>query len=106
MIQICKSKFLKFRNFSHAKFRYELEIPERYVKGNKKPKEYEFTSQRKGFQRFQIKEIRKWVEELEDAEEILKQAIIPFICSLFSHFHSKNNVWSRAISCLAELDCL
>lgn len=36
----------------------------------------------------------------------MKQAIIPFICSLFSHFHSKSDIWGRAISCLAELDCL
>ena len=93
-------------NYSHAKFRYELEIPERYVKGNKKPDDYEYTSQRKGFQRFHTPEIKKWVEELEEAEEILKQAIIPFICSLFSHFHSKSAIWSRAVACLAELDCL
>jgi DNA mismatch repair protein MSH6 len=37
--------------FSHAKFRYEIEIPEEYVK-KEKPTELEFTSQRIGFQRF------------------------------------------------------
>ncbi|CAI2370907.1 unnamed protein product [Moneuplotes crassus] len=93
-------------NFSHAKFRYELEVPERYVRGKQKPSDYEYTSQRKGFQRFHTKEIREWVEQLEEAEEALKAAIIPFICSLFSHFHSKSNIWGRAIACLAELDCL
>ena len=36
-------------NFSHAKFRYEVETPERYAKGKKKPAEFEYTSQRKGF---------------------------------------------------------
>lgn len=92
--------------YSHAKYRYEIEIPEKYVKGNKKPAEFEYTSSRKGFQRFLTPEIKKWVDELESAEEILKQAIIPFICSLFSHFHSKSDIWSRAVSCLAELDCL
>lgn len=31
-------------NFSHAKYRYELEIPEDLVKGGKKPTNFEFTS--------------------------------------------------------------
>jgi DNA mismatch repair protein MSH6 len=97
---------MNYRNFSHAKYRYEIEIPEKYVKGDKKPANFEYTSQRKGFERFHTKEIRKWIEELEEAEEVLKQAIVPFICSLFSHFHSKSSIWGRALSCLAELDCL
>ena len=34
-----RSKFYKDKriNFSHAKFRYEIEIPSELVKGNKKP---------------------------------------------------------------------
>ncbi len=32
--------------FSHAKQRYEIEIPEEYVKGNLKPKEFELASTR------------------------------------------------------------
>lgn len=31
-------------NWSHAKYRYELEIPEELVKGKKKPDDFEFTS--------------------------------------------------------------
>lgn len=38
--------------YSHAKYRYELEIPEKLVKGSNKPDDYEFTSSRKGYQRF------------------------------------------------------
>jgi DNA mismatch repair protein MSH6 len=30
--------------FSHAKYRYELEVPEDLVKGKKKPDDFEFTS--------------------------------------------------------------
>ena len=30
-------------------YRYELEIPENLVEGNKKPKDFDLTSQRKGF---------------------------------------------------------
>ena len=36
-------------NYSHAKYRYELEIPSEVVKGNKKPKDFEYTSERKGY---------------------------------------------------------
>lgn len=91
-------------NYSHAKFRYEIEIPERYVKGKKKPADLEYTSKRKGFERFHTSDIKKLLEDLEEAEEVLKQSIIPFICSLFLHFHSKSSIWGRAVSCLAELD--
>lgn len=74
-------------NYSHAKFRYELEIPSEFVKGNRKPKEFEFTSQRKGFERFHTKEIKVLVEQLEPAEERLKDAMVPFLCAIFSRFH-------------------
>jgi len=36
-------------SFSHAKQRYEIEIPEELVKGNKKPADFELCSQRQGF---------------------------------------------------------
>lgn len=36
-------------NYSHAKARYELEVPEELVRGNKKPREFELTSTRSGF---------------------------------------------------------
>jgi hypothetical protein len=43
-----QKQFKEFRRiqYSHAKQRYEIEIPEEYVRGNQKPKEYEFVSQR------------------------------------------------------------
>ena len=31
---------------------------------------------------------------------------MPFICTVFDHFHSKKRVWGQITSCLAELDCL
>ena len=40
-----------------------------FVKGNRKPKEFEFTSQRKGFERFHTKEIKDLVDRLETAED-------------------------------------
>jgi DNA mismatch repair protein MSH6 len=36
-------------NWSHAKYRYEIEVPQEYVEGKKKPAEFEFTSQRKDY---------------------------------------------------------
>ena len=48
--------------FSHAKYRYELEIPSDLVKGAKKPDDFEFTSARNGFERFHTKEIKILVD--------------------------------------------
>ena len=93
-------------NFSHAKYRYELEVPEDLVKGNKKPKDFEFTSQRKGYERFHTPVIKKLVDQLEDAEETLKEAMVPFLCAIFSRFHEQKDVWTRAINVLTEVDCL
>ena len=42
--------------------RYEVEIPEEHVKGNKKPKNYELTSTRKGYERFHTPEIKELIE--------------------------------------------
>jgi DNA mismatch repair protein MSH6 len=92
--------------FSHAKYRYELEIPEDLVKGDKKPQNYEFTSSIRGFQRFHTNEIKWLVDSLEEAEELMNQALVPFIWSVFEHFHSKKGVWDRLVSCLSELDWL
>ena len=44
--------------FSHTKNRYEIEIPQEHVKGNKKPKEFELVSQRQGYERFYTPEIK------------------------------------------------
>ena len=36
-------------SFSHAKGRFEIEIPEEHVKGNKKPNDLELVSTRQGY---------------------------------------------------------
>ena len=36
--------------YVHAKEKYELEVPEELVKGSKKPKEWELTSNKAGYQ--------------------------------------------------------
>ena len=76
------------------------------MEGKKKPEEYEFTSQRKDYQRFHTKEIKKLVDELETAEERLQDALSPFLCTLFKRFHDSKDTWNAAINLLTELDCL
>ena len=73
--------------YSHAKFRFEIEVPAELVKGTRKPADFEFTSQRKGFERFHTAEIKSLVESLEKAEAQLKDAMVPFLCALFTRFH-------------------
>lgn len=93
-------------NYSHAKQRYEIEIPMELVEGNRKPKDFDLASQRNGFQRFLTTDIKEMVEELEVREEILNQAIVPFLITLFTQFYQRKEVWNRAIDCLKELDCI
>jgi len=83
--------------FCHSKFRYEVEVPEELVKGNNKPADFEYTSARKGFQRFHTSDIKQLTKMLEDAEDELNSTLIPFICSLFYQFYQKNSIWSRRI---------
>ena len=93
-------------NFSHAKHRYELEIPEEHVKGTKKPKDLEFSSSKAGYQRFLTNESRELVDRLEVAEDKLKDAMAPFLTAIFSKFHSKKSMWLQVLAILSELDCL
>lgn len=86
--QIRDSMFKKDKRvqFSHAKFRYEIEVPLDYVKGNKKPMSFEFTSQRNGFERFHTPELKQLIDQLEEAEEKLKDAMLPFLSAIFTQF--------------------
>lgn len=71
MKHLKETKFGKDRRvtYSHAKFRYEIEVPVEFVEGKKKPQEFEFTSQRKGYERFHTPVIKGIVDKLEEAEE-------------------------------------
>ena len=58
--------------YSHTKnYRYELEIPESYVKNNR-PEGYILTTSKKGYLRFHTKEI---LENVEQLEEVWKKAM-------------------------------
>ena len=108
VLQKTRQRFKDSRriNWSHAKYRYELEIPQEYVDGKKKPEDFEFTSQRKDYQRFHTKELKKLVDELDTEEERLQDALSPFLCTLFSRFHERKDTWNAALNLISELDCL
>lgn len=63
------------------------------MKGNKKPHDFELTSTRNGYERFYTPELRSLVEKLEAAEDHLKDALSPFLTSIFRNFHSKKATW-------------
>jgi DNA mismatch repair ATPase MutS len=46
------------------------------------------------------------IHKLEEAEENLKDAMIPFLMKMFGKFFESRELFTRAIECVAELDCL
>jgi DNA mismatch repair ATPase MutS len=46
------------------------------------------------------------IDELENAEEKLREAFNPFLSSLFAKFHEKKFIWDSLVNLIAELDCL
>ena len=92
--------------YVHIKCRYELEIPVEYVEGSLKPCGFEFTSKKKGYERFITQRIRDLVKELEETEEKLKSLLGVYICFVFQYFHSFHEIWDQFIRGLAQLDCL
>ena len=89
---------------SNAKFRFQLEFPDKF-KGIDTD-EYIFTSQVKGKKRYVTQALDDLKEELEEAEEYLKNAIVPYLRAIFRRFYEHRNIFSSAASCVAELDCL
>jgi len=45
-------------------------------------------------------------EEIQAAEEILKEALVPFLRAIFHRFYENRAIFSNAVSCISELDCL
>ena len=94
-------------SYSHAKYRYQLEVESDLVEGwVKKPDFFEFTSAKPGFERFHTQKIKSLVFELELAEEKLKEAMTPFLVTIFSRFHESRDIWTRVVNIITELDCL
>jgi len=92
--------------YVHVRQRYEIQVPDHLVGGNKKPKELIQTSSKKGFVRFHTVEIQKLVNRLEEIEKEMKTVILPYIINCFKIFYSQNSTWQKVIFCMSELDCL
>ena len=46
------------------------------------------------------------IDDLEHAEEQLKDAMLPFLCTIFSKFYELKDVFQAALNIITELDCL
>ncbi len=93
--------------YAHTKFyKYELEVPEEYVIGDKRPSDYKMTTSKKGYLRFHTDEILKLVEKLDTLQESLKEEMKKFNHLLFKQFYSKSAMINEYIKNIAELDCL
>ena len=111
LMEVLERERRKFKcnliTFAHTKFfRYELEIPEEIVSGDKRPKNYKLTTNKKGFHRFHTPELEKLVIHLEEAENNLKLALKNINTAIFKRFYLKHQILSNYINILAELDCL
>jgi DNA mismatch repair protein MSH6 len=51
--------------YVHTRYRYEIEIPNELIKGNKKPEDLVLTSQKLDFQRFHTEKIKDLLDKLE-----------------------------------------
>ena len=68
--------------------------------------EYINTSNVRGKKRYQTDRLREMVNELEEAEDTFKEALIPFLRRMFEQFYEKRQILNRAVQCMAEIDCL
>ena len=55
--------------YVHSKYPYEIEVPKEQIEGNKRPDNFELTSQRIGYQRFITPELRSLTNQLERAQK-------------------------------------
>ena len=96
----------KIRYFHSPMCEYQIEIPEAYVSGGKKPVEFEFTSKRKGFQRFQTQELKHIVFRLSQAKDTLRQHLAEFAREIFKRFKYYSEIWNLFVRILSTLDTL
>jgi DNA mismatch repair ATPase MutS len=46
------------------------------------------------------------ITRLEDTEEELNKELLPFIRAMFKKFYENRSLFTNAVSCVGELDCL
>jgi DNA mismatch repair ATPase MutS len=59
--------------------------------------DYINTSNVKGKKRYQTDELRGIINDLEDAEDKFKDALIPFLRTMFGKFYANKELFTRAI---------
>jgi len=94
---------MKF-NTGSKRYRFEFDLLNKYTKDV--PENYIETSKSKKYTRYQTQELGDLVDQLQEAEENLKDAISPFLSRLFRKFYKKQYLWTDFISCIAEVDCI
>ncbi len=92
--------------YVHIKYKYELEVPEHLVMKEKKPKGWELTSSRKGFQRFHSPEIQSHLGVLEELGQELYMGMQRIAHSLLVTFHKMHQDSFAFLAVLSELDAL
>lgn len=87
-----------------ARNRYQLEVPDRFVKHASS--KYEFQSQRKGFKRYWTPEIKEMLNTVLNAEDRRDAALRDIMRRIFYAFSKEYDNWDHAVHCLATLDVL
>ena len=60
----------------------------------------------KSKKRYVTSALEQLTEELQEVEEYLKDALVPFLRTIFKKFYEYRTLFSNAVSCIGELDCL
>lgn len=50
--------------------------------------------------------LEELTEKLQDVEAYLKDSLVPFLRTIFRRFYEHRGLFSNAVGCIAELDCL
>uniref|UniRef100_A0A6G1SF33 DNA mismatch repair protein n=1 Tax=Aceria tosichella TaxID=561515 RepID=A0A6G1SF33_9ACAR len=90
--------------FGSAKNRYQLQVPEKYIK--KVPDDWRIESGRKGFKRYYTPAIDKLFAKLTTYEEQMKRILDSVLADIFGQFLRKAKLWSAAIECVAIVDVI
>ncbi|KAG7462668.1 hypothetical protein MATL_G00187230 [Megalops atlanticus] len=85
--------------------RYQMEVPDS-VSDRSIPEEYEVKSTKKGWKRYQTREIEGLFSDLQGWEEKRDAALKDCMRRLFYNFDKNYRDWQTAVECMAVLDVL
>jgi len=60
----------------------------------------------KGKKRYVTEALESMREEIEEAEQALAGELIPFLRAMFRKFYDYRAIFTNAVTCISELDCL